>query len=78
METVFNELSTVAILAIYKLDNVASRVPNSSIILNHDILKSLDKFPLDIASLTCFDCCVNNTFSTPHCMEKVFWRGQAC
>lgn len=62
-------LSFEAVLSVDKLNHVVSRSPHGSIVFDLHIFERFDQSPLDIASFSCFDSCIDQTFTSTHRME---------
>lgn len=71
---VLNELCCNSILPIQKLNNISLGVSYCLVIGNHNVLQGLDQSSLNVARLGSLNCCVDNTFSSSHCVKiKLFW-----
>lgn len=75
---VLNVLCRKAIFSVQELDNLFLRSTHSTIILNHDIFKSLYKSPLNISSLSSLDSSIDQTLTTSHGVEEKLLRCETC
>ena len=65
----FNEVGVHAILSVNKLNNLVTSRPHSLVVLDLNILESLDESPLNISGLCCLARCVDDAFTTAHGVE---------
>ena len=70
----FNMLSSKAIFAISKLNNVVIRCSNGTIISYVCRFHGFHESTLDITGWSCFDCSINKTFTAAHGVEEELGR----
>ena len=58
------------ISSVCKLNNLIGRVPNSCVIMNAQILQTLDQPPLHVPSLRSLHSCIDQTLTSSHRVEK--------
>lgn len=66
---IFDMLSFEAVLTVDKLNHIVPGSPHGSIVFDLDIFKRFDQSPLNVTSFSCFDSCINQTFTSSHRME---------
>ncbi|KAH3663772.1 hypothetical protein OGAPHI_005175 [Ogataea philodendri] len=71
------DLCTVnSVFTIDELDDISQRVSGCTIVVNHDIFKSLQQTTLNVSSLGSLDSSIDQTFSTCHRVEEELLRSQ--
>lgn len=74
---VLDVLSCEAIFSVEELDNLILGGSHCAIILNHHILKCLDKPALDVAGFGSLDCSIDETLTASHGVEEELLRSEA-
>ena len=71
---VLDGLTCDSILTVCELNKVVATGTYGAVILDHNVLQSLDQATGNIASLRSLHCSVDEAFSATHCMEvKLSW-----
>ena len=74
---ILNVLSLKTILAVDELNEVVARGPHGAVVLDLDVLESLDQTPLDVARVRRLDSRVDEALSSSHSVEVELLRGEA-